>query len=164
MRIALHKSFMTKLKIDYSEARDWYVSGEKEKDGRSYPSLPEIAREFNYSLSTLRKKAANEGWLTQRKERLKLKEVMSMRKEFMGKAVKLSTVCFNAITAAEFLINKVNEEQNEIQNGIKPYDIHLATKQIWTLKQAMSLIEKSQETLDLIERGEMSPLSNTMYI
>ena len=47
---------MTKLKIDYSEARDWYVTGEKEKEGRSYPSLPEIAREFNYSLSTLKKK------------------------------------------------------------------------------------------------------------
>ena len=155
---------MKKLKIDYSDARDWYVTGDKEENGYSYPSLSEIAREFNYSLSTLRKKAANEGWLTQRKERLKLKEVMSMRKEFMGKAVKLSNVCFNAITAAEFLINKVNEEQKEIQNGIKYYDIHIATKQIWTLKQAVSLIEKSQETLDLIERGEMSPLSTISYI
>ena len=155
---------MAKFKIDYSEARDWYVKGEKEKDGRSYPSLTEIAREFNYSLSTLRKKAANEGWLKKIKDKLQLKEVISMRREFMGKAVKLSNVCFNSITAAEFLINKVNEEQKEIQNGNKPYDIHLATKQIWTLKQAMSLIEKSQETLDLIERGEMSPLSNTMYI
>ena len=45
---------MTKLKIDYSEARDWYVTGDKEEEGYSYPSLPEIAREFNYSLSTLR--------------------------------------------------------------------------------------------------------------
>ena len=155
---------MAKFKIDYSEARDWYVKGEKEKDGRSYPSLTEIAREFNYSLSTLRKKAANEGWLKKRKDKSQLKEVISMRKEFMGKAVKLSNVCFNAIAAAEFLINKVNEEQNEIQNGTKPYDIHLATKQIWTLKQAMSLIEKSQETFDLIERGEMPPLSNISYI
>ena len=102
--------------------------------------------------------------LKKRKDKLQLKEVISMRREFMGKAVKLSNVCFNAITAAEFLINKVDEEQNEIQNGIQPYDIHLATKQIWTLKQAMSLIEKSQETLDLIERGEMSPLSNISYI
>ena len=99
---------MANLKIDYSEARDWYVTGEKEKDGQSYPSLPEIAREFNYSLSTLRKKAANEGWLKKRKDKLQLKEVISMRREFMGKAVKLSNVCFNAITAAEFLINKVN--------------------------------------------------------
>ena len=61
---------MTKIKIDYSEARDWYVKGDKEEYGYSkYPSLPEIAREFNYSISTLRKKAANEGWLqkTERK-------------------------------------------------------------------------------------------------
>ena len=123
MRIALHKSFMTKLKIDYSEARDWYVSGEKEKDGRSYPSLPEIAREFNYSLSTLRKKAANEGWLKKRKDKLKLKEVISMRKEFMGKAVKLSKVSLNAITAAEFLITKVKEEQKDIEKGGKNFDI-----------------------------------------
>ena len=150
--------FMTKLKIDYSEARDWYVKGDKEENGYSYPSLPEIAREFNYSISTLRKKAANEGWLKQRKDRLNLKDVIDMRKEFMGKAVKLSNVCFNGITAAEYLIKKVNEEQNEIENGTKTYDIHLATKQIWTLKQAMSLIEKAQETLDQIERGDMSPI------
>ena len=31
----------------------------------------------------------------------------------MGKAVKLSNVCFNCITAAEYLIKKVNEEQND---------------------------------------------------
>ena len=149
---------MTKIKIDYSEARDWYVKGDKEEDGYSYPSLPEIAREFNYSISTLRKKAANEGWLKQRKDRLNLKDTINMRREFMGKAVKLSNVCFNGITAAEYLIKKVNEEQNEIENGTKTYDIHLATKQIWTLKQAMSLIEKAQETLDQIERGDMSPI------
>ena len=155
---------MTKLKIDYSEARDWYVKGDKEENGYRYPSLPEIAREFNYSISTLRKKAANEGWLKQRKDRLNLKDTINMRREFMGKAVKLSNVCFNGITAAEYLIKKVNEEQNEIENGTKTYDIHLATKQIWTLKQAMSLIEKAQETLDQIERGDMSPLSKISYI
>ena len=149
---------MTKLKIDYSEARDWYVKGDKEENGYSYPSLPEIAREFNYSISTLRKKAANEGWLKQRKDRLNLKDTINMRREFMGKAVKLSNVCFNGITAAEYLIKKVNEEQNEIENGTKTFNIHLTTKQIWTLKQAMSLIEKAQETLDQIERGDMSPI------
>ena len=154
---------MTKIKIDYSEARDWYVKGDKEENGYSYPSLPEIAREFNYSISTLRKKAANEGWLKQRKDRLNLKDTINMRREFMGKAVKLSNVCFNGITAAEYLIKKVNEEQNEIENGKKSYDIHLATKQIWTLKQAMSLIEKAQDTLDQIERGDMSPLSRIDY-
>ena len=42
---------MTKLKIDYSEARDWYIKGDKDKEGIKYPSLPDIAREFEYSLS-----------------------------------------------------------------------------------------------------------------
>ena len=65
-----------------------------------------------------------------------------MRREFMGKAVKLSNVCFNS-NQGEYLIKKVNEEQNEIENGKKSYDIHLATKHL-TLKQAMSLIEKAQ--------------------
>ena len=43
---------MTKLKIDYSEARDWYIKGDKDKEGIKYPSLPDIAREFEYSINT----------------------------------------------------------------------------------------------------------------
>jgi len=109
---------MTKLKIDYSEARKQYIKGNYTDEGRTFPSLPEIAREFNYSLSTLTKHAANEGWLKQRTERLKLKDIINMRKDFMGKAVKLTKVCFNAISAAEFLINKVEEEQREINEGL----------------------------------------------
>ena len=151
---------MTKLKIDYSEARDWYIKGDKDEEGIKYPSLPDIAREFEYSLSTLRKKAANEGWFKKREERMALKEIISMRKEFMGKAVKLSKVSFNSITAAEFIITKVQEEQNEIAKGIKPFDIHIATKQIWTLNQAVRLSKLSQDTLDDIENGYMSPLED----
>ena len=49
---------MTKLKIDYSEARDWYIKGEKETDGIQYPSLPDIAREFKYSLSNSSKESS----------------------------------------------------------------------------------------------------------
>ena len=151
---------MTKLKIDYSEARDWYIKGEKEKEGIKYPSLPDIAREFQYSISTLRKKAANEGWLKQRTERLKLKDIIKMRKDFMGKAVKLTKVCFNAISAAEFLINKGEEEQREINAGLKPFEITLASKQIWILRQAVNLIVNAQQTLDLIENGYMCPLDD----
>ena len=44
---------MTKLKIDYSEARDWYIKGDKEKEGIKYPSLPDIAREFEYFFYTV---------------------------------------------------------------------------------------------------------------
>ena len=155
---------MTKLKIDYSDARDWYVTGDKEENGYSYPSLSEIAREFNYSLSTLRKKAANEGWLKKRKERISLQETMEMRKEFMGKATKLSNVAFNAISAAEYIIGKIKEEQNDIENGKKAFDVNIASKQIWSLNQAMSLVEKAQLTLDEIENGNMSPMSDIGFI
>ena len=98
---------MTRKRPDYTEARNYYIKGE----GNEYPTLQDIATEFNYSLSTLRKQAANEGWLKKRKERLKLKEIIGMRKEFMGKATKLTNVSFNAISAAKYIINKIKEEQ-----------------------------------------------------
>ena len=147
-------------RIDYKEAREYYIKGE----GDEYPSLYDVAREFKYSLSTLRKKAANEGWLKKRKERISLQETMEMRKEFMGKAAKLSNVAFNAISAAEYIIGKIKEEQNDIENGKKAFDVNLASKQIWSLNQAMSLVDKAQLTLDEIENGNMSPMSDIGFI
>ncbi len=147
-------------RIDYKEAREYYIKGE----GDEYPSLYDVAREFKYSLSTLRKKAANEGWLRKRKERISLQETMEMRKEFMGKATKLSNVAFNAISAAEYIISKIKEEQNKIENGKKAFDVNIASKQIWSLNQAMSLVEKAQLTLDEIENGNMSPMSDIGFI
>ena len=56
---------MTRKRPDYTEARNYYIKGERNE----YPTLQDIATEFNYSLSTLRKQAANQGWLKKRKER-----------------------------------------------------------------------------------------------
>ena len=154
---------MGKLKIDYSEAREWYIKGYKYEEGIKYPSLLDIAREFEYSLSTLRKKAANEGWFKRREDRIALKDIISLRKDFMGKAVKLSKVSLNSISAADFLITKIKEEQADMEKGIKPYDIHIATKQIWALNQAMRLAKLSQNTLDDIEKG-YSPLLMILVI
>ncbi len=160
VRIISNSIFMSIKRIDYKEAREYYIKGE----GDEYPSLYDVAREFKYSLSTLRKKAANEGWLKKRKERISLQETMEMRKEFMGKATKLSNVAFNAISAAEYIIGKIKEEQNDIENGKKAFDVHIASKQIWSLNQAMSLVEKAQLTLDEIENGNMSPMSDIGFI
>ena len=160
VRIISNSIFMSIKRIDYKEAREYYIKGE----GDEYPSLYDVAREFKYSLSTLRKKAANEGWLKKRKERISLQETMEMRKEFMGKATKLSNVAFNAISAAEYIIGKIKEEQNDIENGKKAFDVNLASKQIWSLNQAMSLVEKAQLTLDEIENGNMSPMSDIGFI
>ena len=151
---------MTTKRPDYTEARNYYIKGDKNE----YPTLQDIATEFNYSLSTLRKQAANEGWLKKRKERLKLKEIINIRKEFMGKATKLTNVSLNAISAAEYIINQIKDEQKQIELGNKVFDVHLATKQIWTLNNAMKLVEKSNETLDEIENGYMSPFSDIGYL
>ncbi len=151
---------MTRKRPDYTEARNYYIKGE----GNEYPTLQDIATEFNYSLSTLRKQAANEGWLTKRKERLKSKEFIEMIKEYMGKATKLTNVSLNAISAAEYIINQIKYEQYQIELGNKVFDIHLATKQIWALNNAMKLVEKGNETLDEIENGYMSPFSDIGYL
>ena len=151
---------MTRKRPDYTEARNYYIKGERNE----YPTLQDIATEFNYSLSTLRKQAANEGWLTKRKERIDLKETIKMRKEFMGKASKLTNVSFNAISAAEYIINKIQEEQKQIELGNKIFDENLATKQMWALNNAMKLIEKANQTLDEIENGSMSPIDDIAFI
>ena len=151
---------MTRKRPDYTEARNYYIKGE----GNEYPTLQDIATEFNYSLSTLRKQAANEGWLKKRKERLKLKEIIGMRKEFMGKASKLTNVSFNAISAAEYIINKIQEDQKQIELGNKIFDVHIATKQIWALNNAMKLVERGQQTLDEIENGHMSPFDDISFL
>ena len=59
---------------------------------------------------------------------------------------------------------KIKEEQNDIENGKKAFDVNLASKQIWSLNQAMSLVEKAQLTLDEIENGNMSPMSDIGFI
>ena len=151
---------MTRKRPDYTEARNYYIKGERNE----YPTLQDIATEFNYSLSTLRKQAANEGWLKKRKERLKLKQIINMRKEFMGKATKLTNVSLNAISAAEYIINQIKDEQKQIDLGNKVFDVHVATKQIWALNNAMKLVEKGNETLDEIENGYMSPFSDIGYL
>ena len=151
---------MIRKRPDYTEARKYYIKGERNE----YPTLQDIANEFNYSLSTLRKQAANEGWLKKRKERLKLKEIIAMRKEFMGKATKLTNVSYNAISAAEYIINKIQEDQKQIELGNKIFDVHIATKQIWVLNNAMKLVERGQQTLDEIENGYMSPIDDYDYI
>ena len=151
---------MTTKRPDYTEARNYYIKGDKHE----FPTLEDIAREFNYSLSTLRKQAANEGWLKKRKERLKLKEIINMRKDFMGKATKLTNVSLNAISAAEYIINQIKDEQKQIELGNKVFDVHIVTKQIWALNNAMKLVERGQQTLDEIENGHMSPFGDISYL
>ena len=42
--------------------------------------------------------------------------------------------------------------------------MHVATKQIWALNNAMKLVEKGQQTLDQIENGHMSPFDDLTFL
>ena len=66
-------------------ARTEYINGYEEKDATIFPTLNLIAKEFSLSLSTLRKKAANEGWYKKRKQHQNAREEYEIRKQFKGK-------------------------------------------------------------------------------
>ena len=53
---------MNKSSEAFDTARSEYIEGYVEKKEHIFPTLSLIAKEFKLSLSTLRKKAANEGW------------------------------------------------------------------------------------------------------
>ena len=52
---------MNKFSEVFDSARSKYIEGCVEKKEHIFPTLSLIAKEFKLSLSTLRKKAANEG-------------------------------------------------------------------------------------------------------
>ena len=57
---------MNKSSEAFDTARSEYIEGYVEKKEHIFPTLSLIAKEFKLSLSTLRKKAANEGWYKKR--------------------------------------------------------------------------------------------------
>ena len=61
-------------------------------------------------------------------------------------------------------IDKIKEEQKEIELGNKVFDENLATKQMWALNNAMKLILSANVTLDEIENGYMSNIEDLSFI
>ena len=68
----------------FDSARSEYIEGYEEKNKLTFPTLKLVAKEFKISLSTLRKKAANEGWFKKRKHHQNYREEFEMRKQFKG--------------------------------------------------------------------------------
>ena len=71
---------MIKTSEAFDSARSEYIEGYEEKNEYIFPTLSLVAKEFNISLSTLRKKAANEGWYNKRKHHRRSREEYKMRK------------------------------------------------------------------------------------
>ena len=81
---------MNKTSEAFDLARREYIKGYVEKNTLIFPTLELVAKEFSLSLSTLRKKAANEGWYKKRKHHQHSREEFEIRKQFKGKYTKLA--------------------------------------------------------------------------
>ena len=64
---------MNKNSETFNIARHQYIKGYQDKNEHIFPTLDLVAKEFSLTLSTLRKKAANEGWY-QKQNNIKMLE------------------------------------------------------------------------------------------
>ena len=106
---------MKRVSEELNLARDEYITGYDDKQIRIFPTLALVAKEFEISLSTLRKKAANEGWFKKRKSFQQSREEFVIRKNFKGKYSKLAKVSRNTLVLVEYfpqpLIKKLKTQK-----------------------------------------------------
>ena len=130
-------------------ARTEYIKGYEEKDTTIFPTLNLIAKEFSLSLSTLRKKAANEGWYKKRKQHQNAREEYEIRKQFKGKYSKLAQISRNSLLFAEFF-------QSEIHKKIlvsKNYSIEDQQRLITMTQKIQRLSKEASDTLNNLENS-----------
>ena len=93
---------MNKNSESFNIARHQYKKGYQDKNQHIFPTLDLVAKEFSLTLSTLRKKAANEGWYKKRKQYQNAREEYEMRKQFRGKYSKLAQISRNTLVFVEY--------------------------------------------------------------
>ena len=93
---------MNKKSESFIIARNQYIKGYEDKNERIFPTLDLIAKEFQLTLSTLRKKAANEGWYQKRKQFQKASDEYEIRNQFKGKYSKLAQISRNTLVFVEY--------------------------------------------------------------
>ena len=86
----------------FDSARSEYIKGYEEKNTTIFPTLDLVAKEFSLTLSTLRKKAANEGWYQKRKQYQSAREEYEIRKQFRGKYSNLAKISRNTLVFVEY--------------------------------------------------------------
>ena len=132
-------------------ARAEYINGYEEKDNTIFPTLDLIAKEFSLSLSTLRKKAANEGWYKKRKEYQNAREEYEMRKKFRGKYSKLAQISRNTLVFVEYFQSEIHKEILEEKNGKKIHSIEDKQRLLTMTQKIQRLSKEANDTLTDIE-------------
>ena len=147
---------MNKSSEAFDSARSEYIEGYVEKKEHIFPTLSLIAKEFKLSLSTLRKRAANEGWYKKRKHHQNSREEFIMRKQFKGKYSKLAQVSRNSLVFVEYFQNAINEEIEKVKNNKATHNIEDMNRLITCIQKIQRLAVESNATLTNLENPLMS--------
>ena len=142
----------------FDSARNEYIEGYEEKNKLIFPTLALVAKEFNVSFSTLRKKAANEGWYKKRKHRQNSREEYEIRKQFKGKYSKLAKVSRNSLVFVEYFQTAINKEIEAVKRGEKQHSIEDKLHLITMVQKIQRLSEQANTTLNNLEDSFMNLL------
>ena len=108
---------MNKNKESFKIARHQYIKGYHDNNELVFPTLDIIAKEFSITLSTLRKKAANEGWYQKRKQYQNVREEYEVGKQFKGKYSKLAQISRNTLVFTEYFQSEIFKEIQQEKKG-----------------------------------------------
>ena len=147
---------MNKTSEAFDSARSKYIEGYEKKSKLTFPTLALVAKEFNVSFSTLRRKAANEGWLKKRKHRQNSREEFEMRKQFKGKYSKLAQVSRNSLVFVEYFQTVINREIEAAKRGEKIHNIEDTARLVTIIQKLQRLSEEANSTLNHLEDSLMS--------
>ena len=142
---------MNKTSEAFDSARSKYIEGYEKKSKLIFPTLALVAKEFNVSFSTLRRKAANEGWFKKRKHRQNSREEYEMRKQFKGKYSKLAKVSRNSLVFVEFFQTAINKEIEAVKRGEKIHTIEDTSRLVTIVQKIQRLSEEANATLNNLE-------------
>ena len=142
---------MNKTSEAFDSARSEYIEGYVEKNKLIFPTLNLVAKEFKISLSTLRKKAANEGWYKKRKHHQNSREEFEMRKQFKGKSSKLAQVSRNSLVFVEYFQTAINKEIEAANKGEKQHTIEENLRLITMAQKIQRLSTEAHTTLNNLE-------------
>ena len=149
---------MNKSSEAFDSARSEYIEGYVEKNEHIFPTLSLVAKDFKISLSTLRKKAANEGWYKKRKHHQYSREEYEMRKQFKGKYSKLAKVSRNSLVFVEYFQTAINKEIEAVKRGEKMHTIEDTARLVTIIQKIQRLSEQANTTLNNLEDSFMNLL------
>ena len=142
----------------FDSARSEYIEGYEEKNKIIFPTLALVAKEFNVSFSTLRRKAANEGWHKKRKHRQNSREEYEMRKQFKGEYSKLAKVSRNSLVFVEYFQTVINREIEDVKRNEKTHSIEDMSRLVTCIQKLQRLSEQANATLNNLEDSFMNLL------